>query len=307
MSEASISVEHLSKSFGNKIVFDDCSFKIMQGSIFGLVGLNGMGKTTLIRLLLGLLHADKGTVSVIGYEPWHHDDHFYKQVGVVLEHDGFSGNLSVKDNLKIFAAAKGLSWAEIMLYVKEFWATTFIYSEVFTTQKKVKYFSRGQKMQCALCRAFLGWPKVYLFDEPTVALDVDAYDHFCHLSLLAQKRGSTILISSHQLSTIEELCDTIGIIENKKLHFLEDNHDASTPQQWILLSDGDEKYGTIIRQISGFQPSYHNGEWHFCVKEPQQIVPQIVRELACSGCRIREIRPEKHDLKGMIRRRYEKP
>ena len=118
MAPAIIRCENLLKQFGRHVVIEDCSFDITQGSIFGLVGLNGAGKTTLIRVLLGLLKPSGGAVSVLGHVPWDHPESLYQRTGVVLENDGFSGNMTVRDNLRIFAAAKGLTWESVEAYVR---------------------------------------------------------------------------------------------------------------------------------------------------------------------------------------------
>ena len=305
MEENVVSVRDLSKRFGPVGVIEQCSLTIAAGSIFGLVGLNGAGKTTLIRLLLGLLRPDGGEMSVLGHVPWSHEGALYRRLGVVLEHDGFAGNLSVKDNLALFAAAKGLAWGAVTDYINNYWDDTFIRREVFGGRKKVKFLSRGQKVQCGLCRAFLGWPAVCLFDEPTVALDVEAYDHFCALTLEARRRGSAVLISSHQLSTIEELCDTVGILDNKMLHFLQTGGKASVSGQWVLVADNADCFKAIIEDISGFPALYKENAWHCIVETPETTVPEMVARLVEAGCRIREVRPEVRDLKGKIRTHYE--
>ena len=86
-----ISVSGLAKSFGKYSILEDSSFEINAGEVYGLVGLNGAGKTTLIRLLLGVLKADRGLISVLNKDPWSHDASLHQRMGVVLEHDGFSG------------------------------------------------------------------------------------------------------------------------------------------------------------------------------------------------------------------------
>jgi ABC-type multidrug transport system ATPase subunit len=309
MPENAIVIEKMSKRFGDRAVFDQCSYTIAKGSIFGLVGLNGAGKTTLIRLLSGLLKPDEGELSVLGLVPWDHEEHFYSRLGIVLESDGFSGNMNCRDNLKVFAAAKGLSWAEVESYIHAFWKDTFIDREMRSSQKKVKFFSRGQRVQCGLCRAFLGWPDAYFFDEPTVALDVEAYDHFCEMVRHAKKQGSTILISSHQLSFIEELCDEVGVLDKNKLSrlaFVQDQIGTAQTQQWTIVGSGDSVFQEIIQHQCGHTAVYSDGAWHFEVDQPQTIIPEIVTMLCKAGCRIMEMRPEKQELKDKIRSHYEK-
>ena len=108
-------------------------------------------------------------------------------------------------------------------------------------RKKVKYLSRGQKMQCAICRAFLSRPDVHFLDEPTVALDVDAIDHFYSLVMRARGRGATVFISSHQLSAIEDLCDSVGMLHNKAITIVASASmgGAGGPVSWMVRCDGD--------------------------------------------------------------------
>jgi ABC-2 type transport system ATP-binding protein len=309
MAKNAIIVNDCSKRFGKNIVFDQCSLAVKEGSIFGLVGLNGAGKTTLIRLLAGLLKPDAGNVTMLDSIPWNHEEQFYKRLGIVLENDGFSGNMNLVDNLMFFAVAKGLTWPAVENYVHEFWKDTFIENELHKPSKKVKHLSRGQKMQCGLCRAFLGWPNVYLFDEPTVALDVEAYDHFCGIARYAQKRGGTMLISSHQLSFVEELCDTIAILDNKKLHPLQDGSDGieqAFHQQWKIVASDREEYKKIIAMHSGKKVAYRGDSWHFVVENPDEAIPAMIASLCAAGCRIREVREEKQELKEKMRVHYEK-
>ncbi len=309
MPETVITIDNLTKSFGTKTVFDRCSYTIMSGSIFGLVGLNGAGKTTLIRLLSGLLRPDGGELSILGFIPWNHEEKFYRRLGIVLENDGFMGNMDCRDNLKLFADAKGIAWTEIEAYITDFWDDTFIGHEMRFPGKKVKYFSRGQRMQCGLCRAFLGWPDVYFFDEPTVALDVEAYDHFCAMVRHSHKQGGTILISSHQLSFIEDLCGEVAVLDEKKLHRLPGGADRvgeNHPQQWTLAAPGGAVFQEIIERQCGHRAAYSDNAWHFGVDRPDTQIPELVASLCAAGCRIREVRPEKQELKDRLRTHYEK-
>jgi len=205
-----INVKNLKRSFGANPILKDISLQAGDGSIYGLVGLNGAGKTTLIRVLLGLLQKDGGELTVGGYDPWRHQPEYYRTIGVALESDGFCGNLTVRDNLRIFASAKGIGWADAEKYLEEYWGGT----DIFKTDRKVKFLSRGQRVQCGLCRAFLGWPKVYFFDEPVVSLDFWAYEHFKKMAGEAKSRGAALLISSHQLETIDDLCGRAGLLKD---------------------------------------------------------------------------------------------
>ena len=306
MAKRYIHINEISKSFGIRRILDGCSIEINAGSVFGLVGRNGSGKTTLIRIVLGLLKQDAGNVTVLDCIPWQHEESLYGRVGVVLENDGFSPNMTVRENLAFFAGAKNKTWPEVEAYLNEFWKETFIYDEVHHGRRTVKFLSRGQKMQCGICRAFLGRPDILVLDEPTVALDVDAYDHVCGLIRYARQRGAAVLISSHQLSAIEELCDVVGVLHNKHLQIVSMQASGSDGQEWIIVADNVPAYGTIIEQYTGTGPAYRDNAWHIIVSMPDTDVPELLRLLINAGCGIREVKPIPIPLKEHLRAYYEK-
>jgi ABC-2 type transport system ATP-binding protein len=296
---AAISVSNLSKSFGKHAILEGCAFAVGEGEAFGLAGLNGAGKTTLIRLLLGVLRADKGELAVLGEDPWLHHASLHRRMGVVLDHDGMWGNLTLEQNMKIFSAAKGVSWSSALSYMEEYWSRTPIYGN----RRAVKFFSRGQRMQCALCRAFLGWPSLYLFDEPAVALDVDAYEHFTKMVALARARGASILISSHQLEAIDDLADRVGMLRDGRIVELPGRAEHRG-RRWSIAADDNPRWGEIIRQQCGNLALYSEGEWRFESANAAADIPAIVRLLAIEGCAIRGVSPVVEEFSNAIRNEY---
>ena len=297
----SIKVENLYKNFGKKEVLKELSLSINPGTIFGLIGLNGAGKTTLIRILLGLQNPDRGICSVLGMNPAGHERNYYRRVGVVLENNGFFSNLSVLDNLFFFAEARGISRSRLDEYFSLYWKN----SDIGRDNRREKYFSRGQKMQCALCRAFLGWPEVYFFDEPVVALDIEAYDHFCKMVRIAGSKGATVVISSHQLDTIEELCTSVGILEKGCITLLENQPEKQENEPWIIKAEYHDDYQTVIESIAGSAVQYSNGRWRFSVSgNAEAVIKEIISKLVSSGCSIYEVRPEKGSFRKSIKQFY---
>jgi ABC-2 type transport system ATP-binding protein len=304
MNEPLIAISHLKKSFGTRSILQDVSLRVAPGTIFGLVGLNGAGKTTLLRLLLGLLKADAGQCTVLGMDPALQQKAYYRRIGVVLEHSGFFENCTVRENVRFFARVKGVSRPAAEEYYTRWWSGLSIDRH----DRKVKLFSRGQKMQCAILRAFLGWPEVYFFDEPVVALDMTAYDHFCRLARHARERGAAIVISSHQLDAIEELCDEVAILEDGRLTMLDTLRKDQDGTPWIICGSDGDGYGRLIEQLCGQPAVYRDGQWHFTVPADPDCVPRIVTALAGQGCLIREVRPARAErLRESIRRHYEEP
>lgn len=277
-----INIENLSKSFGKYSILEGISLQIESGEVYGLVGLNGAGKTTLMRLILGLLHPDNGKITILSMDPWKNQHKYCKKAGVVLEHDGFWGNLTPWENLKIYAAAKGIKEEEVKEYLKKYWSET----DLFQSSKKTKLLSRGQKVQCALCRAFLGWPSVFFLDEPAVALDMTAYEHFCNLVKEASNRGATLIISSHQLETIDTLCTRVGILRDKHLTELKR---MQTDNDWFIVTEQNLEWKNIIEQHGGRDISFKNG-WKFTMDNSDTLIPILIRDLVLKGCSIGEVR-----------------
>ena len=295
----SIEVSNLYKAFKPRLILEDISFTIAPGTVFGLVGANGAGKTTLIRLITGLLKPDTGSVRVLGSEPKEHDEHLFKRMGVVLEHSGFWDNMTFWQNLEFFGSVKGILRSEMNSYIQEYWP----HLEFAKSNRKIKHLSRGEKVQCALCRAFIGWPEVCIFDEPTVNLDVHAHEHFIKMVGEAKRRGCTCLISSHQLSLIEAVCDTVGILSEKHLEIINTGMGNSLNSEWIITTGNSPEFGTAISEICGGElPRYVDGAWHVSVGEPGKMVPLIIQRLVSLGAAILEVRPANADLEERLKK-----
>jgi len=299
MNEPLISVNGLVKQFDGRRVLDGCSLAVAGGEVFGLVGLNGAGKTTLIRLILGLLRPDGGELTVNGRVPWGHDAGLYRDCGVVLEHDGFSGSQTFMQNIGFYADARGLCRRELDDYLRQWWQECGL----VTSRQKARFYSRGQKMSCALCRAFLGWPKTVLLDEPVIALDVTAQDHFKRLVRHAQSLGSAVVISSHQLETIEELCGAAGILQDGTLRTVDLGRTPGGVSRWrIRVSEG-EQAAAVINRFAAAPACFCNGAWEVEVCDADTVVPRLVSALVYGGVGILEVRREE----GALRREILKP
>jgi ABC-2 type transport system ATP-binding protein len=279
------------KSFGKHSVIEDVSLSVGAGTVFGLVGLNGAGKTTLLRLLLELLTPDKGCTDVLAGTMFRKREQMYQRCGVVLDHDGFWGNMTIMENLNFYAEAKGVKSETLKSYLEEDWAETGL----LKVNKKVKHLSRGQKMQCALCRAFLGKPEALFLDEPVIALDLHAYRHFCKLIKKAKERGAAIIISSHQLELIDELCDRVAILKDKKLEEIE-RHRMIV---WTIVSDQNDTWQGIIESCGAQNIQYVDG-WKFAL-ENKEMIPEIINRLSLAGCKIYGVFRDENEFSSAIR------
>jgi len=206
-----INANGISKKFGDKFIASDISLNISAGEVVGLVGLNGAGKTTLLRLLLGLINADSGFAEILNERVSPKNSSVLRKVGVILENDGFNGNLTFAENMSFFAKIKGMDGKNLQNYLDENWA------ELLRKKNAVKSFSKGEKMQCAIARAFLNEPKAIILDEPTTGLDYEQCEKLFTMTKSAQKNGAAVIISSHNFFALDKLCTRVLELKNAKL------------------------------------------------------------------------------------------
>lgn len=204
-----IETKNLTKKYKDKAVVNGISMKIEQGKIYGLLGKNGAGKTTTMCMLVNLASKTNGDVLLFGKEP---DKETYKKVGSIIETPGFYENLTAEENLKIISKLrKNYSKENIQEILKSV-------SLDKHKDKKYKDYSLGMKQRLAIASATIHKPDLLILDEPINGLDPIGIKEIRHLlRKLAKENNTTILISSHILSEIENLADVIGVMDNGKL------------------------------------------------------------------------------------------
>lgn len=210
MSENSITTENLVKYFDGRCVLDGIDLRVPQGGIYGLLGRNGAGKTTIIRILLGLEPATRGEATVLDASSWQLPVSVLGQIGYVAEGHNLIPNYSVRRIVELY---KGLSarWNEQFF-------RRLIETFRLPMERKVSQLSRGMKAQLNLSLAMATEPKILILDDPTLGLDTVSRRRFLELAIeLISRDGRTILFCSHILSDVERLADRIGILRAGKL------------------------------------------------------------------------------------------
>lgn len=207
-----LTVQNLTKEYGNKRVVDNVSFSVFAGQIFGFVGPNGAGKSTTIRMITGLTPITNGDVRICGYSIKFAFEKAIENVGGIIEMPQLYPYLSGMKNLKLFANFYGKSaTARINQIVKLVGMENRIHDKVST-------YSLGMKQRLGIAQALLGKPKLLILDEPTNGLDPNGIVEMRHiLRTLAEKENMAIIISSHNLAELEQMCDVIGLINNGKI------------------------------------------------------------------------------------------
>jgi ABC-2 type transport system ATP-binding protein len=210
-----IRTEMLSRHFGPVRALDDLTFEVPAGKVFGFLGPNGSGKTTTIRLLLGLLRPTTGRVEVLGLDAGTRSSEIRERVGVLLEHHGLYEQMSAWDNLDFWARAWRMGGKDRAARIQELLEHFSLWGR---RQDRVGLWSHGMKKRLALARALLPRPQLLLLDEPTAGLDVTSGAAVRKdLADLASRGGVTVFMSTHNMTEAEQLCDCVAVIRAGKL------------------------------------------------------------------------------------------
>lgn len=203
--------QNLCKSFGKKQILKDVSFEIDEGDILAFIGPNGSGKTTTIKLILGLQKIDKGKVSINGFDVEKDFVKAIEKVGAIVENPDTYMYLTGWQNLKMIANLyKGVTDEEIKEIVK-------LVDLEKRINDKVSKYSLGMRQRLGIARALINKPNVLILDEPTNGLDPEGIKDLRNLLKKLAKEGMGVLISSHNLAELESFCNKVLIIDNGKI------------------------------------------------------------------------------------------
>ncbi|WP_372757161.1 ABC transporter ATP-binding protein [Mariniflexile sp.] len=212
----SISVKNISKSFKKVNAINDVSFEVKEGELFGLIGPDGAGKTTIFRILTTLLFADKGTATVAGFDVIEDYKEIRDNVGYMPGRFSLYQDLTVEENLTFFATIFGTTIEENYDLIKDI----YIQIEPFKN-RRAGQLSGGMKQKLALSCALIHKPKVLFLDEPTTGVDPVSRKEFWEMLKRLQQKGITILASTPYMDEAA-LCDRIALIQDGKILQIDD-------------------------------------------------------------------------------------
>ena len=242
-------VINLKKLFGSIVAVDDVTMNVKEGEVLGLIGPNGAGKTTTLRAIVGLIKPTEGEVAIFNEKAFKNGYKVRDELGYAGGETSFIPNLSVKDNLKFVAQVKGVSMDRV-----DYLATKL---ELNLT-RKAKDLSLGNKKKLGIVMALLSSPKLIIFDEPTSGLDPLIRQKFFELIEEEKQRGASIIISSHELTDIQRLCDRVAIIKDGKVIAIEEMAELKTKRLKTITIE--TEYSEPEITLSGVSNVKRNGK-----------------------------------------------
>jgi ABC-2 type transport system ATP-binding protein len=243
----------LVKTFAEARAVDGIDLEIPAGGVYGLLGPNGAGKTTTIRILAGLLWPTRGSVRVLG-QPVRPGAPVLRRVGCLIERPALYPWLSATDNLRVFATMRGIASAEQPRMVDEALSRVGLGG---VARRKAGGFSTGMRQRLALAAAFLGRPELVVLDEPTNGLDPNGVVDVRGLIKALARDGTTIILSSHVLPEVEQLCDRIAIMRDGRIAASGPARDVlGTGERLYVRFDGAADADAALRLVGDRRPSW---------------------------------------------------
>lgn len=246
MTNTVIECHQLTKNYGKQCALDHVDLKINRGEIFGLIGRNGAGKSTMMKILGGMVHTSAGEFRLFGKHP-EEDPYVYRRIGTLIEEAGLYGTMSALDNMRTKALAMGCDDE------KDLRELLNICSLDPDSKKKAKAFSLGMKQRLGLALSMIGNPELLILDEPVNGLDPQGIlDIRNALLRLNSERNVTIILSSHILEELSKIATSYGIIKDGKLiqHMTREELDNSCKDYCQLHVDDAKKAAVILEEMN---------------------------------------------------------
>ncbi len=281
-----ISVQHLTKCYGNFMAVDDLSFEIEEGHVYGFLGPNGAGKSTTMNIMTGCLSATEGHVKIDGHDIFDEPDEAKKLIGYLPEQPPLYMNETPREYLKFVGEAKGLRGHELRVQIDRVISLTKL-EDVQT--RLISKLSKGYKQRVGIAQALLGNPKVIILDEPTVGLDPI---QIIEIRDLIKQLGQThtVIFSSHILSEVQAICEKILIINKGKLvaydktENLEKMMLGSNELQFVTEAD-EEEVAEILANVDGVAEWIVKNEAEDSTETERTVIAKLDCEDSRDVCR----------------------
>lgn len=301
-----IQVESLTRNYGDLIAVDRVSFEIAQGEIVGLLGHNGAGKTTIMKMLTGYLEPSGGTIRINGMDIAEHREAVQKLIGYLPENDPLYPEMTVIDYLDYAAALHGVSQAMRDARIRDAIVKTELASRAADT---IGTLSRGYRQRVGVAQAILHNPRLLILDEPTNGLDPTQVQHMRELIRnLAQ--NATVIISTHILQEVQAICDRVIIIRNGEKALDATMSELRAGKRLLVAVDAapEQALGLLrsVTGVSGVERVAGQGVGHRYALELNDedslddAAPTIASCIAKEGWKLYALQPETRDLESVF-------
>ena len=282
----------LTKRYGRVLAVDRVDLDVREGDRYGFLGPNGSGKTTVVRMLLGLVYATSGEIEVMGKPVPSRVTDVLPRIGALIEGPSCYGHLSGRANLALIdASGKGRGLSNRRKRIGEALERVGLAG---VDNRAVKKYSLGMRQRLGLAAALLREPRLLVLDEPTNGLDPQGIREVRDLLAGLNKAGTTVFLSSHQLAEVEQLCTRVGIVDRGRLVLQEDLEALRAPTGRVVIHTPDADRAAAL--LDG-RVERRDGDWLVIAEaDPAQANARLVE----AGLRVSEIGPERRSLEELM-------
>ncbi len=311
MPESIITIADLTKEYGKLKAVNQLSLEINKGEIFGLLGPNGAGKTTTILMLLGLTEPTAGQVTVCGVDATRNPIEVKKKVGYMPDSVGFYNQLTALENLMFIGRLNGIQEAELKDRAQQ---TMELVGLKGRMNQKTATYSRGMKQRLGLADVLMRDPEVVILDEPTLGIDPKGIQDFLKLiHRLSRDNGLTVLLSSHHLHQVQQICDRVGIFVEGRLLVEGEIETLSgelfDQESFEITVESTETVnpGGFLEELRSLKPIQNVDitENKVNVSAAQEVTPQIIEILVRHGIPIKNLQKREFGLDEIYHRYFE--
>jgi ABC-2 type transport system ATP-binding protein len=284
-----IELSNVHKRFGQRVAVDDLTLRVPAGEIYGLLGHNGAGKSTCIGMMLGQVWPTNGQVKVCGFDVSTHRRKALAKVGAIFESPAFYDYLSGLTNLEILSSYTARTPRKRIEEVIEWVGLNG------REDSKVRTYSHGMRARLALAQALLPNPELLILDEPSDGLDPEGIHEMRHTILrLHRELKLTILLSSHFLSEVEQICTRIAVLNQGRMVFEGTLAETKRREQWVRIKVGD--FASAVTELRKAQLITDDKEGQLVALAPKAATDQVVRLLVEKDISVFEIAPAEETL-----------
>jgi ABC-2 type transport system ATP-binding protein len=291
-----IQVSGIRKSYGKTVAVEDVSFQVTDGEIFGLIGPNGAGKTTTMECVEGIRRPDRGTIAVLGLDPFRNVYEVQERIGVQLQ------QAQLQKRIKVWEAVR--LWAS--LYRKAPATGDVLLDQLGLTDKRNAWFmtlSGGQKQRLFIALALINDPEVVFLDELTTGLDPQARRAIWELVRGIRERGKTVFLTTHLMEEAERLCDRVAIIEHGRIIDIDKPQrlvDRHCPERGVTLATDDENAAECLARVPRVD-SVTRQQSHFTIRGTgDRLVTDVIQCLSENRITVTEFQTDMPNLEDVF-------